>query len=117
WGAGRGGGDVVRVRAAREGVALPPLAVLSGGGGPLRGGYVPGYMAGPPRLGLLEHSDRRDNLAGRAVAALERVMLDERPLHRVQLAPCCEPLGRDDLRPVMRDGQRPTADAAPAAQP
>ena len=40
---------------------------------------------GQPALDLGQHADRRADLARRAVAALEAVMLDEGRLHRMQL--------------------------------
>ena len=60
----------VRVRGAAADVAAHELGdVLVGGG-----------------VALLEQLDGGHDLPGRAVAALERVVLDERLLHRVQLA-------------------------------
>ena len=58
---------------------------------------------------LLDHPDRRAELAGRAVAALEGVVLDERGLQRVQLVAVGEPLDGRDLRAVVRDGEREAA--------
>ena len=61
---------------------------------------------GHPRVDLVEHADRGAQLPGRAIAALERVVLDERPLQRVQLAVLGESLDRDHLCAVVRDGER-----------
>ena len=54
---------------------------------------------------------------GRAVAALERVVLDERPLHRVQLAVGREALDRRHLAALAGDGQRQAGEHAPAVDP
>ena len=63
------------------------------------------------RLGLAgvhlgEHPDRRAQLAGRAVAALERVVLDERLLQRMQLVVVREPLDGRHLGAIVRDRER-----------
>jgi hypothetical protein len=63
----------------------------------------------PAGLDLLQHPHRRDDLARRAVAALEAVARDERPLHRMQLPVRGQPLGRDDLGAVVPDSERETA--------
>ena len=55
---------------------------------------------------LVDHPDRGAELAGRAVAALERVALDERGLQRVQLVAAGEPLDGRQLRAVVGDGER-----------
>ena len=49
---------------------------------------------------------RRADLPRRAVAALERVMVDERLLQRMQRAVGRETLDRGDLRAIVHDGKR-----------
>src|SRR5215471_5133225 len=55
---------------------------------------------------LRDQSCRRADLPRRAVAALERIMVDERLLQRMQRALGCETLNRGDLRTVVHDGKR-----------
>ena len=62
--------------------------------------------ARPAGRHLAEHAHRRAELARRAVAALERVVLDERLLQRVQIVPVGQTFDGDDLGPLERDGQR-----------
>ena len=83
--------DDVHVGAAAAEVAAHALADL---------GRVELDALGPR---LLEHARRRAELARRAVAALERVVLDERRLQRVQGAVRAgQPLDGRDLRAVVR---------------
>src|ERR1041384_6097841 len=82
--------DDVRVGAAAADVAAHLLADLVVG---LR----------PP---LAEQRDRAHDLTRRAEPALERVVLDERGLHRMQLVAAREPLDRRDLRALGGDRQR-----------
>src|SRR5918996_5618763 len=73
--------DVVIAGAATE-IALQPLADL---------------VLGRVRI-VLQEVDRAHDHAGGAEAALQRVMLAERRLHRVQLAVPGQPLNGRDLR-------------------
>lgn len=57
---------------------------------------------------LLGHAHRRTDLAGRAVAALETVVLDERPLQRVRLVLTRQPLDGDDVPTHVLHRQRET---------
>ena len=58
------------------------------------------------RIGVLaEQADGGHHHPGRAVAALEPVLLVERLLHRVQLPVLGEPLDRRHLAPVRLDGE------------
>ena len=78
--------DDVRVGAAAADVAAHQLADIVVG----------------PGVSLGEQADGRADLAGGAIAALEGIVLDERRLHGVQLAPCGQPLdGRDRLPACM----------------
>ena len=52
------------------------------------------------RLAFGDQARRRTDLAGRAIAALERVVIDERLLQRMQRAVLRQPLDRGDLRAV-----------------
>src|SRR5437764_11210875 len=79
----------VLVRRAAADVAAHPLPDLRVAGG------VP----------LVEQRGRGHDLPGRAVPALERVVLDERLLHRVQLAFPGEPLDGRDLVALAGDRQ------------
>ena len=47
---------------------------------------ITGDSAGRASLPLLQHGDRRTNLAGSAVAALKAIVFDEGSLHRVEFA-------------------------------
>jgi hypothetical protein len=70
-------------------------------------------MAWDSRPDLLEDGDRRADLAGRAEAALEAVMLDERGLHGVQAAGRAEALdGRDPIVLVHHGEAEACVDAA-----
>src|SRR3954471_9338829 len=81
--------DVVIAGAAAE-VALEPVADL---------------VVRRVRM-LLQEARRRHDHPGRAVAALQRVVLLERALHRVQLAVRRETLDRRDLVAVRLDGEQ-----------
>ncbi|VTR09864.1 Uncharacterised protein [Clostridioides difficile] len=59
---------------------------------------------------LVEHADRRAQLAGGAVAALEGVLVDERLLHLVQVVAVTEPLGGHDLGALIGHRERQAAD-------
>jgi hypothetical protein len=65
---------------------------------------------------LLEHARRGAQLPGRAVTALERVMLDERRLQRVQVRVARQAFDRGHLGPVVRDGQDEAGVDPPAVQ-
>ena len=54
---------------------------------------------------LLRHADRGADLPRRAVAALESVVLDERPLQRMERTAGREPLDRGHRPPVVLDRQ------------
>src|SRR6185312_345240 len=61
----------------------------------------------------------RAELAGRAVAALEGVVLDERGLERMQVAVAAGPaqsLDRGDLRAVVRDREEEAAVRPPTVE-
>src|SRR5581483_7093055 len=58
---------------------------------------------------LVEHTERRADLARRAVAALNRVVLDERLLQRMQLSVPREPLDRRDLGVLAGDRENEAA--------
>jgi hypothetical protein len=82
--------DDVRVRAAAAQVAAHRLADL-------------GIAAGPA---LRDDRDGRQNLSRRAEAALERVVLHERGLHRVQLSAVREALDRHHVVARVRQRER-----------
>src|SRR5689334_287758 len=57
-------------------------------------------------MAFLDAGDRRHDLAGRAIAALKRVVVDEGLLHRMQIARWPgEPLYGRDLAPLCHDGE------------
>src|SRR5262245_10951181 len=62
---------------------------------------------------LRDQPCRRANLPRRAVAALERIMVDERLLQRMQRALGRETLNCGDLRTVVHDGKRQARIDAP----
>src|SRR6266516_568982 len=90
--------------------ALPNLVVVELH---MIGAQIGTYCTRPASLGLAQHSDRRADLSGRTVAALERVVCDERLLERVQVLTICQPLDSDDLDILMRDGEREAAVGTP----
>src|ERR1700722_920687 len=57
---------------------------------------------------LGRHADRRADLTGRAIAALEPVVFDERLLQRMKRARSAEPLDRGDLAAFILHGQSKT---------
>src|SRR3954462_12583794 len=65
-------------------------------------------VVGRPRIAL-EQGGRGDQHAGRAVAALEGVVVGERPLQRRQLVARGEALDRADARAVGLDGEQHAA--------
>src|SRR3954464_15837234 len=68
-------------------------------------------------VALLEQLHRGHDLTGRAVAALEGVVLDERPLHRVKLAVRRQALDRRDLVPLAGDRERQAREHPSAIHP
>ena len=69
---------------------------------------------GMPRLDLVEHADRRADLARRAVAALVAVVLDEGGLHRMQLVRRAQAFDGGDLGALVHHRQRQAGVDAPA---
>ena len=65
-------------------------------------------------LALGDQPDRRADLPRRAIAALERVMVDERLLQRMQRAVVRQAFDRGDLRAIVHDGERQARIDAPA---
>ena len=63
-------------------------------------------------VALLDTADARHDLPGRAVAALERVFVDERLLQRMKPAVALEPLDGGDLRAVVHHRERQARDDA-----
>src|SRR5262245_63684626 len=59
-------------------------------------------------MNLLNGADRREDLPGRAVAALKPIAVKEGGLHRMQLIVWGEALDRDDRLPLARHCQRQT---------
>src|SRR6185437_928736 len=72
----------------------------------LRRGRDRARNAGPE---LAHHPERRADLAGCAIAALEAVAVDEGLLERMQLAVRREPFDRRDRAPVVLDREREAA--------
>src|SRR4051794_11615762 len=66
---------------------------------------LPDLLLGELAVGLLDDADRCHHHAGRAVAALQPVMLVEGSLDRMQLPVRREALDRADLRTVGLDGE------------
>ena len=71
---------------------------------------------GQPSRASPSMPDGRAELSRRAVAALERVVVDERLLQRVQLVAARQPFDRRDLRAVVRDRQREAGVHPPAVE-
>jgi hypothetical protein len=107
------GVDDVGIGPAAADVAAHPLAQFVDGG--LGRGLEAGAdMAGNAGLDLAQHRHRRADLAGRAVAALVAVVLDEGGLHRVQVVGRAQALDGGDLVAVVHDGQAQAAVDPPA---
>src|SRR6266516_3311793 len=70
----------------------------------------------PALLGLAQHPNGRADLSRRAVAALECIVRNERPLERVQVLTVCQPFDRHDQGVLMRDREREAAVHAPAIE-
>ena len=68
-------------------------------------------------VALLDQLDRGHDLPGRAVAALERVVLDERALHRVQLVAVGEPFDRRDRVALGGERERQAGEHAAPVDP
>ena len=65
-------------------------------------------MTGHARVHLLNGADGREDLPGRAVAALKPIAVQEGGLHRVKLVACGEAFNRDDVLALARRRQRQT---------
>jgi hypothetical protein len=72
---------------------------------PRRPGEIAGQVARHARRDLVQHDHRRADLAGRAVAALKRVVRDEGRLHRVEVVGPAEPLDRRDRVALVHGGE------------
>src|SRR5215469_10219777 len=108
--------DIGIGRTAAE-IAAHALADLLIVEGDVLSSQIGAHRAGPASLDLAQHPNRRAELSRRAVAALEGVMGDERLLQRVQVLAISQPLNRDDLGVLVRDGERQAAiDASPVKQ-
>src|SRR3954447_15895555 len=105
-----------------SGPARRPVADVADRGADVRiGGAaadVPAHELADVLLGggvaLLDQLERGHDLPRGAVAALERVVFDERALHRMELVTVGEPFDRDDLVPGSGDregqaGEHPAA--------
>src|SRR3954447_23541651 len=68
-------------------------------------------------VALLEQRHRGHDLTGGAIAALERVLFDERALHRVQLAVVGKALDRRHLVALARCGEGETREHPTAVHP
>src|SRR5215470_912386 len=82
----------------------------------LLGGQISGHYTRPPVLNLAQHADRRADLPGRTVAALERVVFDKRSLQRMHVLAIRQSLDGDDLAVLMRDGEREATIDSPAIE-
>src|SRR5947209_1825246 len=96
--------DDVGVGAAAADVAAHALTQL-GLGETHRRGQVSGYVAWNTVLDLLQHTNTRADLPGRAVPALVAVVLDERGLHRVQVLRRAEAFNRGDAVTLVHHGE------------
>src|SRR6476661_2981952 len=105
--------DDPRVGAAAADVAAHPFADLVVREPGRRRGHVLRDMAHVAAARLLEQGDGGADLPGRAVAALEAVVLDEGRLHRVELIPLRQPLDRRDLLALDAGGERQARENAP----
>ena len=67
-------------------------------------------------MAFVDARDRRHDLPGRAVAALEGILIDEGLLHRMQLAVCARPSIVVMLRPCAADRERQAGQYAAAIE-
>ena len=89
---------------------LTPTEIMSD----VASAQISAHRAGPTGLGLAQHPDRRAELSRRTVAALKRVVRDERLLEGVQVGAIgCQPLDGDDLGVLVGDGEGKAAIDAP----
>src|ERR1700731_2123652 len=88
--------DDVGVGGAPADVAAHPLGDLDIREG-WRGRDVRGHMAWPTRLVFRQQRDRRADLTGRAIPALQSIVAHEGSLHRMQIAILCQTLNGCDL--------------------
>ena len=63
------------------------------------------HRTGPTGLDLAQHTGGRADLPRGTLTALEGVVFDKRPLHRVQVLIIGEPLDRNNPGILMRDGE------------
>ena len=61
--------------------------------------------AGRARFRFIQHGDRGTDLAGRAVAALKAIVLDESSLHGMQIISFGESLDGGDLVAIVHDSK------------
>jgi hypothetical protein len=103
-----GGNDVLIGSAAAQVSAHPftDLALVEIGP-TLEAACRSGRSAGARPVNLGQHADGRNDLAGCAIATLERVLLDESALHRMKCAVAPDqPLDRRDLSIAQGERER-----------
>src|SRR5581483_11145809 len=108
------GGDDVRVGGAPADIAAHSLANLrSGQCSPLRR-HVDSGVARPAGSRFGQHADRGAYLSWRAVAALERIALDERGLQGMERLRLAQTFDRYDVVVLVHNRQRQARVDAPA---
>ncbi len=109
--------DNIGIGGAAAQIAAHALADLLVVQGDVRSRQIIAHRAGPTGLGLAQHADRRANLSRGTVAALKRVMRDERLLEGMQVVAIGrQPLDGDDLGVLVRDGEGQAAIDASAIE-
>ena len=106
--------DDVRIGRAPADIAAHPLADFRVGQLDPRGCDVGGGVAGPTGLHFGEHAHRRADLAGRAIAALEAIALNERRLQGVERLRRSQPFDGHDLVALVHHRERQTGVDPPA---
>src|SRR5690606_11261997 len=107
--------DDARVGPAPAQVATHPfgdLRVVEGG----LAAHVLGGGAGPAGLGLVQHARGRADLTGRAVTALEPVVVEERLVKRLPTVVGRQAGTGGDVGAVVGDGQRQAGRDSPPVQ-
>ncbi len=94
--------------------ALADLIIVKGN---VVNGQIGAHRAGPTGLGLAQHAERRADLPRGTVAALERVVRNERLVEGVQVVAIGrQSLDGNDLGVLVGDGEGEAAIDAPAIE-
>jgi hypothetical protein len=107
-------GDDVGVSTATTDIAAQALPDFRVGQSDVLLRHIRRDVTWPTEFHFRKHADRRADLAGGAIAALESVVLDERGLKRVKSFRGAETLNGHDVIVVVHDRERQTRVYAPS---